>query len=376
MENDAFISYSHLDAEWAEKLRADLERKNFTVFLDTTRLEAGTDWEESLLRKLNESRHLILLWSQKNAAVSQWVEKEAVAFQVMIFQDQWKGLPNNRRLLQVCLDGRNGDYSRWQAINDLDDNQQFMAGADNVNPNKWQTVLDKLETAMRFDDTAPEIYLVILASTRMAMQALPINAAPFDAKPLGALLNELGITHPQLMSTYGEERSDWRPFQSEKNILTIVSQLRAELIAACGPTFRWKPVGNDFWTGEPNNLTIKRIAKQLAKEPCVIVIDALSLYDPQVLGRYQSLSDSLYNKYACIMVLPPFTHAQQNLLGATMAQIAQEMYNRFYDPDFDETRVLQASCNVLTLDEQEARRLVTATLRRSKQDLKQWWATL
>ena len=27
--------------------------------------------------------------------------------------------------------------------------------------------------------------------------------------------------------------------------------------------------------------------------------------------------------------------------------------HRFYEPEFDETRVLQASCNVLTLDEQE-----------------------
>ena len=346
------------------------------MFLDTTRLNAGTDWEESLLSRLDESRHLILLWSRQNAAASRWVEKEAVVFQFLIFQDEKKGLPNNRRLLQVCLDGRNGDYSRWQAISDLDDNQQFTAGADNVNRNKWQTVLDKLETAMRFDDKAPEIYLVILASTRMAMKVLPINAAPFDATQLGVLLKDLGLTHLQLLDTYGEERSDWRPFQSEKNILTIISQLRAELIAAGGPTFRSKPVGNDFWAGEPNNPTIRRIANQLAKEPCVIVIDALSLYDPQVLGRYQSLNDSLYNKYACIMVLPPFTHAQQNLLGATMAQIAQEMYKRVYDPEFDGTRILRASCNVLTPDEKEARRLVIATLRRSKKDLKQWWATL
>ena len=92
---DAFISYSHLDSKWAEKLHADLVQRDFKVFLDTKRLVAGTDWEESLLQQLDGSRHLILRWSNQNAAASKWVTAEASLFRHLIFQDEKKGLPYN-----------------------------------------------------------------------------------------------------------------------------------------------------------------------------------------------------------------------------------------------------------------------------------------
>jgi len=374
--NDAFISYSRQDAAWAQKLEAGLRQRGFSVFLDSARLAGGEDWEDALLDNLVDSKNLILLWTERNAKSSNWVNQEAYGFRVLMFKGQQKTVPEHRQILQVCLDGRNSVFSRFQTIDDLNDGQQFSRGADGVDVNRWTAVLDKLAAAMRLDDQGPVIPHVILASTREQMNDIGRDASPLGALSFGGLLDKLGLTESQLAKCYGDNRWEWRPFGFDRDIFTLLSELRWELLAAGAPPFRWRPVADTFWEGLPNNPTVKEIARQLARQASVIVVDALSLYDPVVLGRFTSLTDCLYNKLSCMMVLAPFTHVQHSTLRDAIGQIAQEMYNRFYGPEFDETRVLRASCSALISDEPDIRRLLTATLRQSRQDNPQWWASV
>src|SRR6185369_15693107 len=72
----AFISYSHLDKPWAEKLAESLKARGYKdVFLDSERLEAGREWNKALLKDLVSSEHLIVIWSS-NAKASEWVAHE------------------------------------------------------------------------------------------------------------------------------------------------------------------------------------------------------------------------------------------------------------------------------------------------------------
>lgn len=376
--NDAFISYSRQDAAWAERLEADLRFRHFDVFRDTSRINAGDDWEEALFDNLEQSRNLILLWTDQHAKSSNWVNQEAAGFRMLMRLEQRKGIAGNRRILQVCLDGRNTAYSRFNMIEDLGDGKQFAAGPAAVDANKWGTVLDQLEAAMRFDDRSPVIAHVILASTAERMGQIPKGSNPMDAEPFGALLGHLGLTQDDLVKHYGEERWEWRPFGSDRNILTILAQLRSELINAGGPSFRWKPQGDELWEGKVNEPSFAKIKKELATptRPSVVVVDALSLYDPLVLGRFIGLTGCLYNKLSCVMVLAPFTVVQQRVLRDAIGQLAQEMYERFYGLEFDATRILLANCGPLVSDEQDVRRLLAATLRQSRQDNPQWWQSV
>lgn len=376
MANDAFISYSRQDAAWAQKLEADLRRRGFTVYLDTRRLQAGDDWEEALLEHLTDSKNLILVWTDRHARQSNWVSQEAYGFRVMMFKGQQKGSNERRQILQVCLDGRNPVFSRYQTIDDLNDGAQFDNGPDRVDAMKWTAVLEKLATTMGMDVQGPEIPLVILASTEEQMSAIAMDARPLGALPFGDLLRKLNLTPADIVRRYGDNRWEWRPFGSERDIFTLLSELRLDLLADGAPAFRWRPVNDAFWEGLPNNPAVKEIARRLARQPSVIAIDALSLYDPVVLGRFTSLTDCLYNKLSCVMVLAPFTHARDSALRDAIGQIAQEMYNRFYGPEFDDNRVLRANCGALISDEPDVRRLLTATLRQSRQDNPQWWATV
>src|SRR5579871_5626353 len=92
MPYDVFISYSSLDNDWALKLNQSLIKANLNVFLDTRRLRAGEDWDEQLKTALNESTHLVVLWSV-NARVSDWVNKEVGFFSVAISGTSRKLIP-------------------------------------------------------------------------------------------------------------------------------------------------------------------------------------------------------------------------------------------------------------------------------------------
>jgi TIR domain-containing protein len=54
---DAFISYSREDAEFVDRLEADLRARGFDVWVDRRRLEGGRDWEQ-------EITHAMSAWSR------------------------------------------------------------------------------------------------------------------------------------------------------------------------------------------------------------------------------------------------------------------------------------------------------------------------
>ena len=73
----AFISYSSKDKAWATRLRTDLQQllDDKPVFLDTDRLEEGKPWNSQLTDALQDSEHIIVLYSE-NAHKSDWVKHE------------------------------------------------------------------------------------------------------------------------------------------------------------------------------------------------------------------------------------------------------------------------------------------------------------
>jgi TIR domain len=63
-QNQVFISYSHKDKKWLDRLKthlAPLERRNKISVWDDTRMKAGADWREEIKRALGEARVAILL---------------------------------------------------------------------------------------------------------------------------------------------------------------------------------------------------------------------------------------------------------------------------------------------------------------------------
>lgn len=359
-----FISYSSRDKAWAEKLEAGLRARGvIDVFRDQTGLSPGVPWTQALHDALLDSQHLILLWSDDHASHSDWVKREAAVFQAYTHVDFREGRARGRKMLQVCLQGRNKDYSDWQSIDDVDAANAYGDGAANVDPNVWIRVLEKIIRAIDHDDTWPRVKQVILASTREDMVAVPDGHKPTQrADTFSELLGKLGIQSKQeLLARYGDQRSQWRPFGGPRTVVTMLAELQAELIERGGPKFFWQPVGEILWTGGPNEL--ERIVETLCTEPCVILIDPLSLYDTQVFEQYQRLLECLANENAAIMVLPPFCAAQRDYLRDILAVAAERLFLQHYRPKFQEGKLPKANSSVITADDYEIYRLLANTVR-------------
>lgn len=56
-----FISYSHHDTEFVERLKAELRRANFMVWVDDERLRAGEDWRQSIDDAIRTAMALIIV---------------------------------------------------------------------------------------------------------------------------------------------------------------------------------------------------------------------------------------------------------------------------------------------------------------------------
>lgn len=59
--HDAFISYSHVDAEFAESVRSALEARDTDVWIDESDIPSGSRWREELERAIETSDAFVFL---------------------------------------------------------------------------------------------------------------------------------------------------------------------------------------------------------------------------------------------------------------------------------------------------------------------------
>jgi len=72
---DIFLSYRHLNIEWMEILRANLEKQNYTIFVDNYEMIAGENIRSRLKHAINNSKNAIIVISEESS-ISGWMKKE------------------------------------------------------------------------------------------------------------------------------------------------------------------------------------------------------------------------------------------------------------------------------------------------------------
>lgn len=88
---DAFISYSHSDAAFAEALGVALEAQRLSVWRDQRMLLPSDNFSEKIRGAIRNSSSVIVIWSESSRA-SEWVHREASIADYA------------RKLVQVCID--------------------------------------------------------------------------------------------------------------------------------------------------------------------------------------------------------------------------------------------------------------------------------
>ena len=359
-KDKVFISYSHLDHPWAQKLFDGLQQRGFSVFLDTERLTPGRKWNKDLQVALRASQHLVVIWSS-NAEQSQWVTME------MAFFESDKQDDATRLHVHVNLDSENKVFSDYQKINALRDKQISNVADLQNHPGVWSGLLDRLERAIADEDGTPPVYRLILTSTAAALSSVALNHAPAFAPSYGQTLAALGVRNDpsdawktELEKYYGTSRSVWRPFGGTTPIGDLLTELKEKIDKQKGaPKFRWKDVDESFWgTQDEMNAEIQRLAGQLT----LVVVDPVALYDEDVRKRWDAVRHQLVDDRAAISVLAPFPlpaparHLRELIKGAT-----QELFDLFYTPSFVASG--PSHVNVCALDDLDLRRLLGSALR-------------
>jgi hypothetical protein len=360
---DVFISYSRRDRPWAERLSQSLQAQGLKAFYDRESIRSGDPWERDLIKATDASRHLVVLWSSY-AKESDWVNRERGRFDARINQSGQILPLTNQRMIFLLLEGQSPAFAGYQAVTELLDAGAYEAGIDQLDGNLWQRVVGKIEEAIRSGDDARSIPLAILATTRSGLEEIKSSLPPASGfgPSLDILLERMGIEKKALKDYYGEKRTDWRPFGSQEDIWTILDRLRGEISQALqGENITWALVGEGFWSR--NKEDALREANKLAADVSVIVIDPLSLYDPDVQRGLNLVLRSFGNEKAVFMILPPFRKPDvYNHLKESFENLAIQVADYFYEP-WKLTGDVSARCEAQIGDLYDIKRWLITALR-------------
>ena len=113
-----FISYCHVDIQFALQLKGELERCGYIVWLDTSSIPGGDIWLEQISQGIDEAFAMISIIS-KNANESKWMRRE------YLYADE-----QGKDILPVIIDGSNCPFymmDRQAVIYSGDFNRFFLS---------------------------------------------------------------------------------------------------------------------------------------------------------------------------------------------------------------------------------------------------------
>jgi hypothetical protein len=352
-----FISYSSKDREWARRMEQDLRARGVDkIFLDERTLETGLPWAPALKDAVRASRHLLVLWS-KNASSSQWVAAEMAQFDIVAGE----ATTGSRRMLCVLLDEEDPFvYASLQAEKRLREKPLYQTGIAGFTPELstvWNDVAgDLAEIILTTGDETP-IQLAIVAMTREEAKQLDLNQTLGGrVEPLAKQLAALGLQDlAALEARYGERRRDWRPFGGDRTLRQVQDELLGKINQLLPDRkFRWQEV--DILSGDFE--TAKSEVGKLTSDLTVVLIDPLSLYNPNITFRFSLFQSCFQREQSVILTLAPFR------LPSALSDLRKLVYDAstplldfFYEPPVPSERCYYA-CNLDACDPSEIRRTI------------------
>jgi hypothetical protein len=359
---DLFISYSSLDRPWAEKLYTDLTAvfPTLRVFWDRAAIPAGSPWRTFLTAANVNTAHLVYLWSN-NARGSLEVEPEISAFEADVrYTPQHSGGP--RLTFPLLLEGARGGSTPGI--------QGFPALAQYYDPRQPDRGLSKLTSSPGLEDWKRTVRMVgdaiFSADPRQAIiagivattdQRLPLIDGIHDlhqtmtGPTLDEFLDQFHLTWPVVRSRYGATARDWRPFGGAATIVELLEELRVQAnsrIIEPRHWFRWDPV--DLTDGATHTANILR----LQREPSVVIVDPISLYDAVSANAFRKLADYAQHEESVIVSLAPIGQSGVDWLALTLREQSVPLLDDYFEPKIPPLcRFASLSINVQRIGEIE-----------------------
>ncbi len=356
MQYDIFISYASEDVSWAQKLETDLLAGGRTVFRDQTRLQVGRRWESQLQAALDDSQHMVVLWSS-SAHASHWVTKEMARF------ERNTELDARRRLICINLEGQNAAYSTYQNI---DLTTASAPGAAGIDQRLWGDAISRIRTAFDDDEDFERIETVVLAMN--SDEANPAKRGGLTLKQLDTIERELGLSAADVQKRYAADRLEWRPYGGASTVKALLDELfdnvNAELARIMpGLRFGWRAADADFWADMTTQKPTDVAARVANAKLSLVIIDALSLQWPEIYQRTMLLRDNLKGSPSAWVFVPPFASEPKLLKYRDLVKgWSAPLLNAYFNPPLGRRDPFAPHLGVFCGDGAEIRRLLQTTI--------------
>lgn len=351
MKYDVFISYASADAPWADRLSKDLKEMTIEAFRDQEELHVGTGWEKQIDQALDDSRHLVCLWSARSAA-SQWVQREISRLLAM------RDLTGrtDRKLLIVQLDDTPNAYGSLQQIIVPPLKQAYRDSQVPLDPAAWKQVLGRIGEVVRLDPNAITIPVALFTLTAQELGALGGQERADAAKAVG-------LSEAELAQRYQARRIDWRPFGGDKAFADLLGEVKLRLDAALKPRWvLWHLPDDGFLRADGNALAKEFAATMCAEDLGAIVIDPVALSSGLVLARLGSFLECLKHEGIAVIALPPRRASDETKrFRDWLADRASALLQQHFEPPV-ESSALRAHIGVGLDDTTEILRLLRASV--------------
>jgi len=336
---DIFISYSSKDRPWAKKLYEDLHARypSLHIFWDRDSIPAGESWRGELQSSLRNSKHMAMFWSS-NAAASNEVSVEISDF------NAYRGVTpllegSERRGFYIPLEGDRGggvgDYQGFPDFKNIYKPVDANLGLDGLNATQgqqdWDRMIRMIGDAVSRADQAQKVTIVVAATEIDSVVGL-LDHTHDKIRKLGeitldAFLAGFRLQWADVRGRYGASALDWRP-TGDRTIVELLEGVRVRVNAKLEEPdrFSWKFV--DLTSGEGIDLVPK-----LHKQPSVVVLDPVSLYDPDFSRAMQGLKRYVLERQSVILALSPNLRNDEDVYGKCLRELSVPLFDDYFIPE-------------------------------------------
>jgi hypothetical protein len=375
---DLFISYSSQDRPWAERLFNDLRRDYPTldIFWDRQSIAPGSNWAGVLQDCNRKSAHFLLLWSEF-AKQSNEVGPEVAAFRQSV-NNAGAAAGSQRKLFYVPLQGAYGPLEQSQGFPDFKAVYSSTAAdrgvgslADSPHKNNWQRLLRMVgDTVLDSESTQPvQLAIVAMDSSNFRLAADLQDTRLGPGPTLREFLGAYGITLQQAEMRYGANAFAWKPFGTGETIIELMETLRvatnkdlSETYQSVDYNFHWVPsdfVGSAMATADESGL--QAALNRLESGPSVVVIDAISLYNPAVSNILRRLNSYAAQQRSVIVGIAPMSAPVIKQLYQAFRSNASPVLDPFFRPRIPAAGSF-ALCCLNVCDVADIQRLILGSL--------------
>jgi len=367
--NDLFISYSSADRPWATQLANDLQAQGVACFLDTASIRKGDGWEQQILQSLNDSRHLVVLWSS-NSGQSDWVSQELYRFKANIDPNGTRQT-GGRLLYAINLEGQNATLAAYQQYTFTSLQEAYRSSPRGTMAlgapaqQDWTKMVREIVEATTDQNARIPVPKVVFAMTKATFHADPVRP-PSSVAQLDDFLAKVGVSDLNLSDRYGDKPDDWKPYGTNETIAEVLDNLLHDPVIGVNtklrdlgrPEIRWVSVD----VVNPPNLP-EATFRNLSTGPCLIVIDPISIFSFYMYRRFDKLKQCFANPSAAVVLMTPFK-AQPTLsfLRESLIDYIGQKLEWYCEPI--PYQPAYGNCGINVSEPWEIRRLVLASLGR------------